>query len=387
MNVIAVTGTNGKTTVVYWVYQMLGELAAYIGTLGAKTFDMSDFETTGFTTPDDVGLLPWLKRFNQRGCEHLAIEASSHGLKQNRLKSLKINIGVFLNLTRDHLDYHKDMDDYFNSKALLFTANDLQSAIINVDDEYGRKLVGLLSDTNLITFSCNGEADVMLQSCTSDSANNSWKIEVTCKSQPLVLSLSKNTFIATAFNLSNLLAVIGVAYSVGFSTEQIVEKLSAITMPKGRLQPVDCGQNFKVFVDYAHAPDAIENVLSNLDTIKENRLIVVLGCGGDRDKGKRPLMAQAGVRYADIAIFTSDNPRSESPDEIISDMLAGVSSNKVVVEADRKLAIQRGLAMAEQGDIVLIAGKGHETTQEIKGVYYPFDDVAIASEYLYEEAI
>lgn len=387
MKVVAVTGTNGKTTVVFWVFQFLGAIvgnAAYIGTLGAKSSAMSGFEATGFTTPDDNALKLWLERFEQENCSYLAIEASSHGLKQRRLRSLNADIAVFMNLTRDHLDYHSDMNDYFESKALLFSENNLQAAVVNADDQYGQKLIERLNNSSikLLTFGCAESADVRL--IQHESVGDDWRVTVDCQQQPVTLKLKKSQFTATSFNLSNLLAVISVAYVLEYDLVTITEQLQLLEMPRGRLQPVDCGQPFNVYVDFAHTPDALDTVLSNLKAIEHHRLIVVFGCGGDRDRGKRPLMTDVATKYADVVIATSDNPRSEPPATIIDDMLLGIDNKDIalIVEVDRKLAIQRSLSLAEDNDIVLIAGKGHETTQEVNGVYYPFDDVQVAENYL-----
>ncbi len=382
---IAITGTNGKTTVAYWLYQVLGEQGAYIGTLGAKTNAMGDFEYTGFTTPDDKGLIPWLERFKKERRKWLSIEASSHGLKQHRIKNLDVRIAVFLNLTRDHLDYHKTLEDYFESKALLFNRSELEASIVNIDDEYGLKLLERLHQKRTITFSINNtRATVHYKTIASNHLHHQLSVQV---AEELVgLTLPKQCFIATQFNLSNLLAVIAVAKAIELPLQGWVQQIAQIGPPPGRLQPIDEGQGFDVYIDFAHTPDALENLLENLNQVKNGQLIAIYGCGGKRDIGKRAQMAKVGVSLADKVIFTSDNPRDEVPEKIIDDMLEGVLSTdvKYTVEVDREKAIRKGLAMANIGDTLVIAGKGHETQQEIAGVKYPFNDALVASKYLRE---
>lgn len=371
--IAAVTGTNGKTSVVNFCRQIwakLGKESASIGTIGVINGDGKSHNSMGsMTTPDPVILHEKINTLAGEGIEYLAIEASSHGLDQYRLDGLKISTAAFTNLTRDHLDYHDSMEGYFAAKKRLFSEV-LQpggTAVLNADSKDFPKLknAALERGCKVISFGKNGE-NIKLK-----------KIEVTKNGQEIVFDFYGKKFstlvnLVGEFQTENILCAMGIVYASGFMVEKIIEVLPKIKSVPGRMEPV--GDN--VFVDYAHTPDALEKSLKTLRPYVKGKLIVVFGCGGDRDKGKRTEMGKIAELYADGVVVTDDNPRSENPAEIRKEILAGIKNATEI--SDRKKAIEQAISLLEVGDILLIAGKGHEKTQIIGDKILPFDDVEIA---------
>jgi UDP-N-acetylmuramoyl-L-alanyl-D-glutamate--2,6-diaminopimelate ligase len=383
LKVVGVTGTNGKTSTVQLLAQawhIRGTRCGSIGTLGAGMY--GEVTPTGFTTPLVLQLHALLAQMRDAGAKAVAMEVSSHALDQGRVDGVHFDVGVFTNLTRDHLDYHGDMVRYGAAKAQLFDWPELKAAVINLDDAYGRELFGLLSPAlQRIGLSSRGQsgANVRAENLRLDSAGISFDLAIGEESHPVQSRLLGR------FNVDNLLAVAGSLYALGETPVEIARTLSRLLPIHGRMNRLggDTGQGDKnrplVVVDYAHTPDALEQALSSLRDHVHGRLICVFGCGGERDTGKRPQMAASAERLADVVIVTDDNPRGEDGDRIVADIMAGFSRpNDVTVLRDRGRAIAYAIDQAGADDIVLVAGKGHEPYQEINGVKHPFDDTAVA---------
>ena len=378
--VCGITGTNGKTSCSQWLAQVLehaGRRCALIGTVGNGFF--GQLEPTTHTTPDALTLQALLARYRVAGAGHVAMEVSSHGLQQGRVGGVKFDVAVLTNLTRDHLDYHGSMESYANAKSRLFSWPGLTTAILNGDDSFGLSLLNSrqLSAERVLSYGFADNADVRAtalklhgQGMTLDLATP-WG------------ALQLQAGLIGRFNAYNLMAVAAAALEAGLSTSQLMAAVSTIQPAAGRTQTLGGGARPLAVVDYAHTPDALEKVLAALREMLApgKKLYAVFGCGGDRDVGKRPLMAAAVSRGADVAIITSDNPRSEDPLAIIEAIKSGMGTD-YTVEPDRAAAIRLALRQAEAGDIVLIAGKGHEDYQEIAGVKHHFSDVEIAREVL-----
>ncbi|MEJ1098038.1 MULTISPECIES: UDP-N-acetylmuramoyl-L-alanyl-D-glutamate--2,6-diaminopimelate ligase [unclassified Pseudoxanthomonas] len=383
MKVVGVTGTNGKTSTVQLLAQawhIRGTRCGSIGTLGAGMY--GEVTPTGFTTPLVLQLHALLAQMRDAGAKAVAMEVSSHALDQGRVDGVHFDVGVFTNLTRDHLDYHGDMVRYGAAKAQLFDWPELKAAVINLDDAYGRELFALLPPAlQRIGLSSRGQAgaNVRAENLRLDSAGISFDLSIGEESHPVQSRLLGR------FNVDNLLAVAGSLYALGETPVEIARTLSRLLPIHGRMNRLggDTGQGDKnrplVVIDYAHTPDALEQALSSLRDHVHGRLICVFGCGGERDTGKRPQMAASAERLADLVIVTDDNPRGEDGDRIIADIMAGFSRpDDVTVLRDRGRAIAYAIDQAGANDIVLVAGKGHEPYQEINGVKHPFDDTAVA---------
>jgi UDP-N-acetylmuramoyl-L-alanyl-D-glutamate--2,6-diaminopimelate ligase len=373
---VAVTGTNGKTSVTVFarqIWQHLGHRAASMGTIGIVG---PDFEHPGsLTTPDPVSLHRELNFLARSGINHVALEASSHGLDQFRLDGLELSAAAFTNLTRDHLDYHPDMDAYFAAKARLFTellpADG--TAVLNADSAEAMRLAQLCRQRGqtVITFGTAASADLRLAASRPLDAGQELQLQVFGTERQLVLPL------VGGFQASNALAALGLAIATGAPVESAIDALSTLDGVPGRLQHVASHPTgAPIIVDYAHTPDALETVLRALRAHCRGRLVVVFGCGGDRDPGKRPQMGAIAERLADIVIVTDDNPRGEDPAAIRRAILAQCPKAEEV--GDRAAAIGRGLAQLQPGDLLLIAGKGHERGQIVAGVTHPFEDAAVA---------
>ena len=366
-----VTGTNGKTTtanLVKQIWQLSGVQSALIGTLGVQ-IDRENLPTTR-TTPEADELQALAATTLEKGCTNLVMEVSSHAIDQSRVKGCKYKVVAFTNLTQDHLDYHKTMDSYFAAKATLFTAEYASAAVINIDDPYGAKLASE-SDIAVTTVSRrDSKADYYLK--RSEVSKNGYFVEIVSKKGEVITG---DFGLLGDFNLENLLLAVAIAHLTGVSTSQITSVLSKLNSVPGRLEKIDAGQSFTALVDYAHSPDAVERVLKTARSFTGGKIIGVLGCGGDRDSSKRALMGKALFNGCDQAIFTSDNPRSESADQILSQMIDGlVLGSKGFVFPDRKQAIDQAVKFAKDGDTVLVLGKGHESGQDFKGLITPFDD-------------
>jgi len=415
--VVAVTGTNGKTSVTRWIAQALtasGVKCAVIGTLGAgypdeaaggsaggsggvpnataidgtvkAPVDGAPMTALANTTPDAVTLHAVLARFVREGARAVALEASSIALDQHRLDAVKVDVAVFTNLSRDHLDYHASFEAYGAAKARLFDWPTLAGAVINLDDEFGRELSRRLHARGVpvLGFGLN-TPDAVIAGHDLRLGSRGMQLEIVAQGTPVRIQSP----LLGAFNASNLLATAGVLMLDGIPAARLPPLLGAVNAPPGRMQPVVAGNDSAqplVVVDYAHTPDALANALATLRAMLPvgGRLACVFGCGGDRDPGKRPLMGEIAARLADRVWVTSDNPRSEAPDRIIDEVLAGVTVSNAVLrrDADRARAIEAALAESAPGDIVLIAGKGHEAWQEVAGVKQPFDDRVVAVQVL-----
>ncbi|WP_133501231.1 UDP-N-acetylmuramoyl-L-alanyl-D-glutamate--2,6-diaminopimelate ligase [Cognatilysobacter terrigena] len=381
MTVVGVTGTNGKTSTVQLIAQawtLRGTTAGTIGTLGAGLYGRT--EPTGFTTPLVLKLHQLIGGLRDEGADALAMEVSSHALDQGRVDGVRFDIAVFTNLTRDHLDYHGTMAAYGAAKARLFGWPGLQSAVVNLDDEYGCQLFEALpSNVRAIGVSSRGAADAVLRAH-----------DVALDASGLVFELVGPEASATVrspllgrFNVDNLLAVAGVLHALGSDLADIAATLSRLQPIHGRMNRLGAAGQPLVVVDYAHTPDALEQALSTLRAHTRGRLICVFGCGGERDTGKRPQMGGIAEKLADIAIVTDDNPRGEDGDAIVAGILEGFANReRAIVLRDRRIAIRRAIDDANADDVVLIAGKGHEPYQEVAGVKHPFDDTEVAREAL-----
>ena len=384
LGLIAVTGTNGKTSSTWWLAQALNHLkghdaCAVIGTLGTGV--VSALASTGMTTPDAVLLQRQLRSFADQQVSYVAMEASSIGIEEHRLDGAQVRVAVFTNLTQDHLDYHGDMASYGQAKARLFAWAGLQSCVINIEDSFGAELAHSLQDKSLDVWTCSrfGGAG-RLQARTVVSAHAGLTLDIVEGEQVERLQ----TALIGDFNIDNLLGVIAVLRAVGYDLQAAVQACAQLSPVPGRMQMIPVvGANLPMaVVDYAHTPDAVAKALQalkNVATQRQGQLWCVMGCGGDRDAGKRPLMAAAAEAAADQVVLTSDNPRSESPEAILLAMASGLSRPALArMQSDRALAIAEAVAQAAAQDVVLVAGKGHETEQEIMGVRHPFSDVAQA---------
>ena len=378
LQLVGVTGTNGKTTIATLLYNMFRRFGHKCGLL-STVCNYIDGEpvAASHTTPDPIQLNKLLARMVEAGCEYVFMECSSHAIHQHRIGGLLFAGGIFTNLTRDHLDYHKTFENYRDAKKAFFDMLPKGSyAIINADDKNGSVMVQNTKAT-VKTYSVRQMADFRARI-------------IECHFEGMYLEIDGREvgvqFIGK-FNVSNLLAVYGAARMLGEQAEDILVTLSTLKSVSGRLEPIRSADGFTAIVDYAHTPDALENVLNAIHEVLDGRgkVITVCGAGGNRDKGKRPLMAKEAVRQSDRVIITSDNPRFEEPQEIINDMLAGLDQQqmkKVVSIVDRREAIRTACMMAQKGDVILIAGKGHEDYQEIKGVKHHFDDKEVVREFI-----
>lgn len=381
---VAVTGTNGKTSVTVFarqIWQHLGHRAASMGTIGIVG---PDFEQPGsLTTPDPVSLHRELNILARSGIDHVALEASSHGLDQFRLDGLELTAAAFTNLTRDHLDYHRDMDAYFAAKARLFTEllPPDGTAVINADSPAAERLAALCRQRGqtILTFGVAPAADLRLVAARPFDAGQHLRLALFGQERDLALPL------VGSFQASNALAALGLAIATGAPLDAALDALPLLKGAPGRLEHVASHPNgAPVIVDYAHTPDALETVLTALRAHCRGRLVAVFGCGGDRDPGKRPQMGAIAARLADIVIVTDDNPRSEDPAAIRHAILAACPGAEEI--GDRAAAIRRGLALLAPGDLLLLAGKGHERGQIVAGVTHPFDDADVARQVVAELA-
>lgn len=374
MKMIGVTGTNGKTTTTHLIEFFLhktGKPTALLGTLYARWPGYQ--KTATHTTPFAPDLQAQLAQALQAGSEYVVMEVSSHALAQKRVRGCQFDVAVFTNLTQDHLDFHKDMEDYFQAKALLFSPEYLRGrAIINYDDAYGQRLISSLNPTQVWTYSVNNSRADFYTSNLIYQANGVSGLLHTPQGEIEFLSP-----LVGQFNIANLLASVASLLHLGCPLEAIGEYLPQFPGVPGRMERVQITPNqpISVIVDYAHTPDSLENLLTAARPFIPGRMICVFGCGGDRDRTKRPLMGQIAARLADVVVVTSDNPRTENPHQIIQDILQGIPDNvKPIVESDRAKAIELAIRMAKPGDGVLIAGKGHEDYQILGTEKIHFDD-------------
>ena len=376
LKLVGVTGTNGKTTIATLLYNMFRQFGHKCGLLSTVcNYIEGEAIPADHTTPDPIELNRLLAQMVEAGCEYAFMECSSHAIAQKRIGGLRFEGGLFTNLTRDHLDYHGTFENYRNAKKAFFDGLDKDAfAITNADDKNGAVMVQ------------NCKAQIKTYS-TRTMADFRAKI-IECHFEGMYLEINGKEvgvqFIGK-FNVSNLLAVYGAAVMLGKKPEDILVIMSTLKSVSGRLEPIHSPEGYTAIVDYAHTPDALENVLNAIHEVLDGKgfVITVCGAGGDRDKGKRPLMAQEAVKQSDRVIITSDNPRSEDPQDIINDMLEGLDAKqmrKVVTIVDRREAIKTAVMLAQKGDVILIAGKGHEDYQEVKGVKHHFDDKEVVRE-------
>lgn len=384
LKLIGVIGTNGKTTTTYLIESMLlhaGHPTGVVGTLGAHMHGI-EIETDR-TTPESVDLQALFARMVSEGVEAAVMEVSSHALYMQRTLGCEFDIGVFTNLTQDHLDFHKTLDEYFNSKLMLFreypkSCDKPFTGVVNMDDPYGERVVQA-TEGKALTYGVRSPADIRASGIHATAQGI--EFHAVCPAGEFDVRMT----LGGLFNVYNSLAAIGVGVALGLNAGEIKAGLEMVPSVAGRFESVNCGQDFAVIVDYAHTPDGLENVLRSAREIAGNRLLVVFGCGGDRDRAKRPIMGRIASQLADVCIVTSDNPRTEEPQAIIDEVLGGINGSgraSIEVVADRRDAIRHAIEAASAGDIVVIAGKGHETYQVFRDRTIHFDDREVVREML-----
>ncbi|MHC4265106.1 MAG: UDP-N-acetylmuramoyl-L-alanyl-D-glutamate--2,6-diaminopimelate ligase [Planctomycetota bacterium] len=378
---LAVTGTNGKTTVAFLVQSIINTTGQKCGLIGTVLYDIgSGIYTSDMTTPDCLDIAEKQSQMVESGLKYMAIEASSHALKQNRLDANNFKAAAFTNLAGDHLDYHKTKEDYLLSKATLFTKLGADAfAILNKESPEAQE-IAKKTKAQILWYAIDEPADIIARTKEMDADNTLFDLEYNHQTHEIKTSLTGR------YNIANCLAAAGLTIAAGFNLNQIAKGLAAIKTIPGRLERIDA-PGFSVFVDYAHTDDALENVLQALKPLCDGKLIALFGCGGDRDKTKRPRMAKVVEQLADDIIATSDNPRTEDPVKIIDDIITGFDNpdaQNITIEPDRKEAIKLAIEKARPGDIVLIAGKGHETYQIIGKDKFDFNDKTIARQFINE---
>jgi UDP-N-acetylmuramoyl-L-alanyl-D-glutamate--2,6-diaminopimelate ligase len=382
---LGVTGTNGKTTTAYLLESILhvsGQVTGLIGTVETRIAGRSIAGAR--TTPESLDLQSLLADMVEDSVESVAMEVTSHGLALNRVEGLKFRAAAFTNLTQDHLDFHGGMEEYFEAKRSLFLPERVDRGAVNIDDPYGRKLMESV-EVPCIGFGMSADADLRANGVELSPTGTAFSVETQSG------SLRISTPLIGSFNVSNCLAAVAVAIQAGVDLIAIEKGIAELNAVPGRFESIDAGQPYSVVVDYAHTPDSLDNVLRTAHRLARangGRVLCVFGCGGDRDRGKRPLMGAVAAREADVVVVTSDNPRSEDPEAIIGEILEGVvaerSDGADAVLADRRMAIDRALSTANEGDVLVIAGKGHESGQQIGSRIIPFDDRVVARELLAE---
>jgi len=386
LTIIAVTGTNGKTSVSQFIAQSLeslGHACGVIGTLGMGR--ITDLNYTGMTTPDPVSVQKTLADFCKQGIKYAVIEASSHALAQGRLNSIAIDVATLTNLSRDHLDYHGDMATYAAAKSQLFDITSIKTAVLNSADSLGQQLITTLAERNtisVVTYSSSQTESVTIQADHIEMTHAGLSFELVSEFG----SETINSELVGRFNVDNLLATVASLLAVGMSFEQVMTAVNKCQSVDGRMQSYGDDNQTQIVIDFAHTPDALTQALISLQAHNSANgdLWCVFGCGGDRDTGKRALMGKAAHQYADKVVITDDNPRSEDPALIVKDILSGISQPEaVLIEHDRKLAITHAIKQAKSNDIVLIAGKGHEQYQEVDGIKHSFSDSQVVTDVLH----
>jgi UDP-N-acetylmuramoyl-L-alanyl-D-glutamate--2,6-diaminopimelate ligase len=380
LKLAAVTGTNGKTTTTFLIKHICEKAGLRCGLIGTVRYEIGErVLPAARTTPESLDLQELLAQMANASCRAAAMEVSSHALAQERVRGLEWDVAVFTNLTQDHLDYHGTMENYFESKAKLFTQLAQQQkkrepvAVVNMDDRYGEQLLDKIDKKiSVITFGMGVRADFRASNYRMEFGGTSYQLDARGKSYLVRVPLIGR------FNVANSMAALAAANALGLNLREAVLSLGKSPQVPGRLEMVPAKRQFQVFVDYAHTPDALVNVLKTLRELEPGRVITVFGCGGDRDRQKRPLMGRVADQNADYSIITSDNPRKEDPNAIISEIEKGFGSDRYEKVAERAEAIARAIALAQPRDIILIAGKGHETYQEFADHTVPFDDIQVA---------
>jgi len=382
VRVLGITGTNGKTTITYLLEAVLKAAGKDCGVVGTVNCRVSGKTLPSKnTTPGLLDNQIFLRGLADKHISHSVMEVSSHALDQGRVELIDFRGAIFTNLTGDHLDYHKTMEEYFQAKARLFSSLSPDAfAVINVDDEYGRRLLAMTT-AQVITYGIKNPADIKAE--VQDLGLKGTCFTVTFPGGQLSL---KTDFIGL-HNVYNILAGFAAGLAEGIAPEKVKQGIESLHHVPGRLERVDVGQEFHLFIDYAHTDDGLKNVLESLRAVRPKRLIVVFGCGGDRDRTKRPRMGRVASDLADHAILTSDNPRSEDPDKIIAEIIPGFTKSIFEVVVDREAAIERAIEMARPGDIVLLAGKGHETYQVLKHTTIEFVERDIVTRILNEKGV
>jgi UDP-N-acetylmuramoyl-L-alanyl-D-glutamate--2,6-diaminopimelate ligase len=379
-----VTGTNGKTTTAFMVKAILEAAGLDAGLIGTVQYQIGQrIIPASRTTPESVEIQEMMSQMLRAGCGGVSMEVSSHALDQHRVAGVDFDVAVFTNLSRDHLDYHGTMEDYFEAKAKLFQMLGAKRksgrAVVNADNEYGRRLIARLGgESAVVTYGVSTDATIKAQDVRVSADGTYFVVRTPQGNRPIALPLIGR------YNVSNALAAIGATLSLGISLQSIERGLTTMRPVPGRLECVNVPTESHVYIDYAHTEDALRNVLMTVSELTKNRLIVVFGCGGDRDTGKRARMGEAACELADFSILTSDNPRTEDPRAIIGQIEEGYpvgTQSRYYVIADRREAIERALDLAQAGDSVLIAGKGHETYQEFADSVVPFSDRQVVKEY------
>ena len=377
IKIVGITGTNGKTTVSYLIEAILKEAGYLPGVIGTVNYRFKDSLLPSLnTTPGPLELQSLLARMLKEGVTHVAMEVSSHALDQERVWGIRFQSAIFTNLTQDHLDYHLTVDNYFQAKVKLFSGLGKGGcAVINKDDEYGRRLINL-TKAKKITYAIESVADIMAQEIKLDISH----AEFTLVAQGS--GIKYRTALIGRHNVYNILAAVSWGISAGIEAGVIKAAIEKFSLVPGRLERIHPAEGFAVFVDYAHTEDALKNVIMTLREVSAGRIIVVFGCGGERDKTKRPKMGRVVSELADYALVTSDNPRSEDPLIIIKEIVKGVKKDNYSVIPERKEAIRKALSLAQPGDMVLVAGKGHEDYQVLKAGKIHFDDREVVKECL-----
>ncbi len=381
LRLVGVTGTNGKTSTAYLLESILrtgGSRAGLISTIAYRTPGWS--AQAGLTTPESLDLQELFRRFQQNGCRQVVMEVSSHALDLNRVFASRFDVAVFTNLSPEHLDYHESMDSYYLAKKQLFVDTGYgppKVSVVNVDDIWGRRLAGSIPG-RCLTFSLSRPADFGVLEWRSGWRGMQIRLRIHEE------DLEVRTALLGNFNLSNLVAAAAAANSLGIEREALRDGIEACPPIPGRFEPIDCGQSFQVIVDYAHTPDALRNVLAAARELGSRRVLVMFGCGGERDRAKRPAMGSIAEQHSDWVMLTSDNARGEDPMAILGEIQAGFRFDRHEVEPDRREAIRRLFARAEPGDVVILAGKGHEVGQQQGGRVRPFDDRQVARAVLRE---
>lgn len=379
MNITGITGTNGKTTSTFMLREILRGFGKKTGLMGTiyNIFD-NEIEEAVRTTPESMDFQKMLLKMKDKGVSECVMEVSSHSLELNRVYGIKFKTAIFTNLTQDHLDFHINMESYFKAKKKLF--ENCENAVINIDDEYGRRLCEEVK-CKIITYGIERKGDINAEDIIITGEGTSFKLCYKNETYPVKLHLPGK------FNVYNALGCAAAAISLGVPLREITRGLEGLEKVPGRSEKINSKKGFTVVIDYAHSPDGIVNILKTAREYADNRLITIFGCGGDRDRGKRPLMGEAAGSLSDFCIVTSDNPRTEEPMAIINDILPGINGTQcsfVIIE-DRKKAIEHALKIGQKGDVIVIAGKGHETYQVLKNETIHFDEREIVHELLKEE--
>lgn len=386
IHLIGITGTNGKTTTSYLIRDILKENGKRTGLIGTIKYSIDDKEIKAIhTTPDALQFQSLLREMYSKGIDYVISEVSSHALALKRVDYSEFEVAVFTNLSRDHLDFHKDMEEYFQAKRRLFKELLKKDgfSVINIDDEYGRRLAKEVEGKKYLLSLQDDKSNIYVKNYKLSFEGT--EIEIKIEGQ--------NHYFKTSLvgipNIYNTLSAMAVALSLGVSLDKIASALAKAKAPEGRFENIKEGQNFHVFVDYAHTPDALYRLLTSVIRLKEElastgRIITIFGCGGNRDKGKRPQMGKIATELSDFVIITSDNPRWEEPRQIIRDIEEGISKDNFIVVCDRWDALKIGVRMCEKNDILIVAGKGHEDYQEIKGARLPFSDKEVLRSILKE---